>query len=96
MNLFNILSLSVGLKVMVVTCDYHLLLYGNELVRLLIIIMFTNTCAIIICLCVFMYACQLYRMIGYDRTGSVFPFCLSVDCLFSTHFRSNWFVFDIP
>ena len=66
------------------------------LIMLLIVIMFINICAIIICLCVFMYACQLCQMIGYDRTGSVFPFCLSVDRLFSTHFRSNWFVFDIP
>ena len=27
---------------------------------------------------------------------SVFSLYLSVDCSFSTHFRSNWFVFDIP
>jgi len=79
-----------------VTCDYHTLLYGCELVRLLIIIMFTITCAIIIYQCIFMYACQVCRMIEYDRTGSVFPFCLSVDRSLSTHFRSNWFVFEIP
>ena len=79
-NLFNVLSLSVGLRVVVVT----------------LIIMLTNTCAIFICLCVFMYACQLCRMIGYDRTDSVFSFCLFVDCSLSTHFRSNWFAFDIP
>ena len=66
------------------------------LIMLLIVIMFINICAIIICLCVFMYACQLYRMIGYDRTGSVFLFCLSIDRSLSTHFRSNWFVFEIP
>ena len=54
-NLLNVLSLNVRLRIVVVTCDYRVLLYGSELVRLLIIIMFTNTCAIIICLCVFMF-----------------------------------------
>ena len=34
--------------------------------------------------------------VRYDRSGSVFPFYLSVDRSLSTHFRSNWFVFEIP
>jgi len=38
----EVLSLSVGSRVVVVTCDYCILLYDSECVRLLIIIMFTN------------------------------------------------------
>ena len=82
MNLFNVLSLKVRLRIVVVTCEvvnyYHVYKY------------------LCYCICVFMYACQLCRMIGYDRTGSVFLFCLSVDRSLSTHCRSNWFVFEIP
>ena len=91
MNLLNHLSVDLWVATIYYTTKCMTV---NLFVKLWIIIMIYNYRVIITCLLFSFTHVRFVGWLGMVRVG-VFPFWLFIDRSFSTHIRSNWFVFDI-
>ena len=82
----------------VISCNYILHYYVCDCELVCEVVNYYHSLQLLVLLSFvyfFMYSCPVCWIIGY-RMGRCVSVLLFVDRSFSTHIRSNWFVFDIP